>query len=321
MSILITGGAGFVGSFLIRSLLKRNEKVVIIDTNLETPSMKEILTPAEQQQVRQIRGDIADPVSFYRTVKEEKVDRIVHLAMISGRLENDPWESVRINVNGTMTSFEAARLFDIKRVVWASTAQVFGRHTGLARDFGTTVLTDDTVCRPRDMYTAVKTLDEYLGGHYHRKFGVDTRGLRPIGVFGPGRRGLGRGAVLTEMIKAAAFGKPFNLPYGDLALPLSYVEDVARAFEAALYYEGRELTGRVVNIGAYSTTHRELAEITRRLVPGAEITVGPGDDGEPITLPVDNSGLSKATGFKMEVSLEEAIRRTMAHLRTMEKKG
>jgi nucleoside-diphosphate-sugar epimerase len=321
MAILITGGAGFIGSFLIRSLLKRGERVVIIDTNLETPSMKEILTPGEQQQILQIRGDIADPVFFYRTVKEQQVDRIVHLAMVSGRVENDPWESVRINVTGTMTSFEAARLFGIKRVVWASTAQVFGRHTALARNFGMTVLTDDTVRRPRDMYTAVKSLDEYMGEHYQKKFGVDTRGLRPIGVFGPGRRGSGRGALLTEMVKAAAFGKPFNLPNGDLALPLSYVEDVARAFEVALYYEGTELTGRVVNIGAHSTSHRELAEITRRVAPGAEITVGPGDDGEPITLPVDNSGLSKATGFKMEVSLEEAIRRTMEHFRRMEKKA
>jgi nucleoside-diphosphate-sugar epimerase len=310
MSILVTGGAGFIGSYVVRALVRRGESVVVLDANLETTPLRRLLEPADLEQVVQLRVDIADPLVVFRAVQEHHVRRIIHLATISIAGENDPWNSVRVNVQGTLAAFEAARLFDVGRVVWASSAQVYGRHTPYSKEFGGPLM-DEGPHRPWTVYSASKSLCEYMGKHYHRKFGLDLRGLRPVGTFGPGRQG-GLTAYVTAMVKAAALGEPYTVPNGDQAMPMAYVEDSARAFELALYYEGSEMTGRTLNIGGFSTTNREMAEIVRRVIPDAQITVLPGDGGEPVTLPFDNSTFCRLTGFRLEVSLEEGIRRSLA---------
>ncbi len=312
MSVLITGGAGFIGSWLARSLLRRGESVVVVDANFETTPLRRMLSPDEAQRIVQIRADVADPVSVFRVVHEHQVDRIVHLAMISTRGEADPWEGVRVNVQGTQTIFEAARLFGVNRVVWASTDLGFGPHGPAPDQVGP--IGDTGPYRPWNIYSACKALGEYLSVHYHRNFGLDLRGLRPCGTFGPGRQA-GLVLYVTEMIRAAVLGQEFTVPNGEQALRMCYVEDSARAFETALYHEGPELTGRTHNIGGYPTTNREMVEMVRRALPGAKINVLPGDAGEPRTLPIDNSNFSRITGFRLQFSLEDGVRRSVEYFK------
>ncbi len=310
MSILVTGGAGFIGSFVTRSLLKRGEEIVVLDANVDNSPLSKILGRDEIERLALVRGDVADSVALFRLVREHRVDRIVHLAMFSSlRGESSPWEGVRVNVQGTLNCFEAALLFGIDRVVWASSVQVFGRHTPYSKEFGGP-LRDDGPHRPWNVYSACKSLCDYMGNHYHRKFDLDVRGLRPCGTFGPARMP-GLTTYISDMLRAVAYGEPYTIPDGEAALPHAYVEDSARAFVVALYHEGPGLSGRSLNVGGHPTTHRQMAEIARKVVPEARITVLEGDGGEPVTLPIDNSGLSRATGFQLEYSLEDGVRATI----------
>ncbi len=118
------------------------------------------------------------------------------------------------------------------------------------------------------------------------------------------------------MIYHAAVGQPYTCPNGEQALPLVYAEDSSRGFEAGLYYEGSALTGKTHTIGGYSTTHGEMAAIVKRLVPEAELTVLPGDGGEPLTLPQDNGPFCQVTGFQLRYSLEDGVRKTVEFFRS-----
>ncbi len=316
MKVLIVGGCGFLGSHLARFIMERGDEVVVQDVQTEDSPFRWVLTPREQAAAVVAEGDAADPIFFYRLIRDHRVERLVHLAVFPSESgESDPAASVRVNVMGTIAAFEAARIGLVERVVWASSTQVFGRHTSYAAEFGHKPITDTSPHRPWTVYSATKSLCEYLCAHYYRNWGTDLRGLRPIGTFGPGRRG-GLVGHITRMIYHAAVGQPYTCPNGEQALPLVYAEDSSRGFEAGLYYEGSALTGKTHTIGGYSTTHGEMAAIVKRLVPEAELTVLPGDGGEPLTLPQDNGPFCQVTGFQLRYSLEDGVRKTVEFFRS-----
>lgn len=315
MRVLITGGCGFIGSYLARFVMERGDEVVVQDVKVDGSPFTWVLTPEEQKRAKVSQGDVAEPTYLFRLLREEGIDRIVHLAVLQGPPgENEPATSVRVNVQGTVSVFEAARLGLVSTVVWASSPQVFGRHTPYAAEFGDQPIRDAGPHRPWTMYSATKSLCEYMASHYHRNWGLDLRGLRPIGTFGPGRQG-GQVAHITRMMEAAARGQPHTCPDGDLALPLVYVEDSARACEAALYYEGTELSGKTFTTGGYLTTHRQMAEIVKHVQPDAQIEVLSGDGGEPLTLSWDTRPFEQITGYKLRFSLEDGVRRTIEFFR------
>ncbi|MCC7104844.1 MAG: NAD(P)-dependent oxidoreductase [Chloroflexi bacterium] len=315
MRVLIVGGCGFLGSYLARFIMERGDQVVVQDVKTVDTPFQWVLTPEEQKQATVLEGDAVDATYVYRMLKEHRIDRIVHLARYaSENAEVEPMASVRVNVEGTLVAFEAARLGLVETVVWASSTQVFGRHTPYAAEFGNQPLRDDGPHRPWSIYSATKSLCEYLGGHYHRNWGTDLRGLRPIGTFGPGRRG-GLVGHITKMMYAAAVGNPYTCPNGEQALPLVYAEDSSRGFEYGLYYSGKALSGKTHTIGGYTTTHGQMAELVRKVVPDSRITVLPGDSGEPLTLPSDSSPFAEATGFQLQYSLEDGVRKTIEFFR------
>ena len=316
MRVLIIGGCGFLGSYLARFIMERGDDVVVQDVQPENSPFRWVLTPAEQARATVVGGDAAEASYVFRLLQDHKIDRLVHLASYtSGSLaESEPAISVRVNVQSTIVAFEAVRLGLVGTLVWASTTQVFGRHTPYAAEFGNKPILDTSPHRPWSVYSATKSLGEYLVGHYHRNWGVDIRGLRPIGTFGPGRRG-GLVGHITNMIYHAAVGAPYVCPNGDQALPMVYAEDSSRGFEAGLYYNGTALSGLTHTIGGYLTTHGQMAEIVKQVVPDARITVLPGDGGEPITLPQDNTPFCEATGFQLAYSLEDGVRKTVEFFR------
>lgn len=316
MQVLIVGGCGFLGSYLARYILERGDEVVVQDVRTDDSPFTWVLTPEEQSRVTVLGGDTVDATYLNRIVREHRVDAIVAMSRYaSPTADAEPYASARVNVMGAIAVFEAARLGLVDRVVWASSTQVFGRHTPYAGEFNVDRIVDTGPHRPWDLYSATKSLGEYLVGHYTERFGVDVRGVRPIGTFGPGRRG-GHVGHVTRMIYHAAVGEPYVCRNGDQALPLAYVEDSSRGFEAALYHEGKALTGRTLTVGGYTTTHREMAEIVTRVIPDARITVEPGDGGEPLTLPQDNTPFREATGFELRYSLEDGVRATVDFFRT-----
>ena len=167
MAKLITGGLGFIGSHLARKLVGLGEDVVLFDIATQAKLIDDI-----KDEVKIVRGDLSNWAHVLHTVKKYDVDCIYHTgALLSTTAEEDPLTAYMVNANGTLYVLEAARLFDVKKVIYLSTAATYG--PGLPER-----ISDDEVQRPTTMYGVTKVFCERLGEYYHRKFGLNFRGAR-----------------------------------------------------------------------------------------------------------------------------------------------
>jgi len=267
MSILITGGTGFIGVGLARRLLEKGEDVVLFDVAIAHQRIADI-----KNKVKVIQGDLKVWNEVLNAVKENKVHGIFHLgSMLSLPSEENPWAAFQTNVCGTFYVFEAARLFGVEKVVFASTAATYGSGTG-------EVIGDDTLQRPITMYGSCKLYGELLGRFYRRKFGLDFRSLRYCAVMGPGVKTIAVTQFYPWMVENAALGKPFEcFAAEDAAVPVTYFKDAIRAI-SMLYYTPRENIKTVVyNIAGVSParTAKELETSIRKFIPDAKITYKP----------------------------------------------
>jgi len=176
MPKLITGGMGFIGTYLARALLKDGEEVVLFDIVPSSPLIRDI-----KDKVKIVRGDLSSWAEVLEVVKTYKIDGIYHTgALLSASAEEKPITAYQVNAGGTFNILEAAKLFDIERVVYLSTIASYG--LGIPD-----VVDEDTIQMPISMYGVTKVFSERLGEYYNRKFGVDFRGVRLPAVIGPGR--------------------------------------------------------------------------------------------------------------------------------------
>jgi len=268
LSILITGGTGFIGLGLARRLVERGENVVLFDI---APRFELIADIKDKAKV--IQGDLTVWSEVMNVVKENNVQGIFHLgAMLSETSESNPWASFQSNVLGTMHVLEAARLFGIKRVVFSSAVATFG--PGRASD----VITDETLQRPTTMYGIGKLFGELLGRFYRRRFDLDFRCLRYCAVIGPGAKSKALAQYNAWMIESATLGKAFECYVSeDTAIPVTYFKDAIRAAET-LYDAPKEKIKTVCyNISGVSPvqTAKELELAIKKLIPEAKITYKP----------------------------------------------
>ena len=272
MSILITGGTGFIGAGLARRLVERGEDVVLFDIVPRIERVTDI-----KDKVKMVPGDLKVWPEVLNVVKDNKIEGIFHLgSMLSLPSEANPWASFQTNVTGTMHVLEAARLFGVKRVVFASTAGTYGLGTG-------EVITDETIQRPITMYGAGKLYGELLGRFYRRKFELDFRALRYCAVMGPGVKTMAVTQYNAWMVENAALGKPYEcFVTEDTAIPVTYFKDAIRAIEM-LYYAPREQIKMVCyNISGVSPAQsaKQLEMAIKEFIPEAKITYKP----DPVTM-------------------------------------
>ena len=267
MSILITGGTGFIGIGLAHQLVERGKDIILFDVAPQTERVADI-----KDKVKIVRGDLKVWPEVMNVVKENNVEDIFHLgAMLSVPSDRNPWSSFQTNVAGTMYVLEAARLFGIKRVVFPSSIASYGLGTG-------EVITDETLQRPITMYGAGKVYGELLGRFYRRKFDLDFRCLRYCGVIGPGVKTPGIAQYNAWMIENAILGKPFEcFVTEDTAVPVTYFKDAIHA-TLMLHDATREQIKTVsYNISEVSPapTAKELELTIKKFIPDAKITYKP----------------------------------------------
>ncbi len=304
MSILITGGCGFIGVNLARVYLDKGEKVVILDSAPE-----EWLPHDLRGQARYIQGDITNWVEVVDAVKDNQVRDIFHLAgILSAPSEANPSRSYRVNVEGTFHVMEAARICDVKKVLFSSSMGVYG----VSRD---QVVTDDTIQQPNIMYGVTKAFDELLGRYYSLRYGIDFRGIRFPQLVGPGVRSGGFGQYNPGMIEAAAAGRPYEVWVPEeTVVPLLYIKDAVRSLELLYEADPSGIKTRSYNLGQItpSPTARKLADIVKRYVPGAEITFKPDPRAveviQSIPATIDGSNASKEWGWHILYSAEDMVR-------------
>jgi len=280
MSILVTGGTGFLGAGLARRLLNRGEDVALFDLVPRIERVADI-----KDKVKVIRGDIGVWPEVFNAVKENNVEGIFHLgAMLSLPSEDNPWASYQTNVAGTMHVLEAARLFGVKRIVFASSGGTYGLGTG-------DVITDETIQRPINMYGIGKLFGELLGRFYRRKFGLDFRCVRYCGVvIGPGYTTKAVPIYIPWMIQHAALGKsePFECWVSEgAAIQIMYFKDVVQGTEM-LYYAPKEQIKTIcynLSAGTQVPTVKDVEMAIKKFIPEAEFTYKP----DPVTMEILHS--------------------------------
>lgn len=267
MNYLITGGSGFIPSYVVKGLLAEGHKVVNLDLYPDRWVYKNVLSDEERKEVMTVRGDITNFVLLLNTVKDHSIDKIIHMvACIWPTSDLDPILATQVNCVGTNYVFEAARILGVRKVVWASSSAVFGP----AEKYEGEYIGDDAPHYPDNVYGACKSYQEFMGNHYFNNFGVDNIGLRFSIVYGYGRD-RGTSAFASEMIEKTALGEPYNLPYPTSAvISWEYVEDTARAIIMAS--KASKTRTRVFTTGGDYRPIGEAVNYIKKLMPEAKIT-------------------------------------------------
>jgi UDP-glucose 4-epimerase len=307
MSYLVTGGTGFVGSYISRALVRSGEKVIAYDFMPNTTVMDMIMSPEERNTISIVQGDVSDFLQLARTVEENKVTRIIHLSsMLHPASNENPALAERINNLGQINVFECARVFDIEKIVWASSVVVFGPPSMYAEEY----LLNDAPHAPTHVYGACKSHCEFLANHYHKTWGVDHIGLRFTIVYGPGRT---RGATsfVHKLMIEPALGKPTVVPYGDDVIDWQYVEDIA-SLVIKCSKVGQTRT-HIFNTKFDIRSIGEAKKYVESIIPDADITLEPGTFG--IAWKLDDSLLQEEIGFIPEFSMEKGILSTINFFR------
>jgi len=265
MAKLITGGLGFIGVYLARALLKKGEDVVLFDVMTKSPLIHDI-----KDKVKIVQGDLASWAEVMEVVKEYKIDGIYHTgALLSASAEEKPITAYRVNAGGTFNILEAARLFNVERVIYLSTIATYG--LGIPE-----TVNEDTIQMPISMYGVTKVFSERLGEYYYRKFGVDFRAVRLPSVIGPGRGSGGASAYSTLMISEPALKRPYQVfVEEDVIMPLLYIKDCVDCLILLYEADNSKLKRRVYCIAGFSPTAKEIFDEVKRILPGADIQFKP----------------------------------------------
>lgn len=264
MRILVTGAGGQVGLDLIGELRARGHEVHGSDV-ARRPSAQ-ILDP----QVPWHALDVTDAERVTGLVGELDVQRIYHLAAIlSARGETDPQRTYLINQQGTWNVLEACRKRGVEQLVFTSTIAVYG--PGLPP-----TVPDDVPLHPTTMYGVTKAAGELLGEYYHRRYGLDFRGVRFPGLISAVMPGGGTSDYAPFMyVEGVRRGAYDAFCRANTRIPLMYMPDGIRALVELPEAPREQLTRCIYNIAAFSPTAAEIAQSVARALPDVRIGFAP----------------------------------------------
>jgi UDP-glucose 4-epimerase len=251
--ILVTGGAGFIGSHLIDKLVRKGFEVTVLD-NFSTGRIENIKHHLEKEKFRFIESDIRDRNDVEEAL--EGMDAIFHLAAITSIPYSMKYPKItyEVNVNGTRNLLEACLRSNIERFIYLSTCAVYGEPEYLPVD-------ENHPTNPISPYAKSKLKAEQACMAFQEAYGLKTTIFRPFNIYGPRQRNDSYGGVIANFIERLREGKP-PVIYGDgtQTRDFIYVEDVVRAFMTALNRD--DAVGRIFNIAnGVPTSINQLAQL------------------------------------------------------------
>jgi UDP-glucose 4-epimerase len=307
MNVMVTGGTGFVSSYVLRELLQRGCKVVAFDYAVNTQSIADIV-----DRIEVVRGDVRDVTEIMDIIKKNDVNRVVHTAsLLTADSQKRPYSALAINVQGTANVLEAARLADIDQVVYMSSTAVYG-YTEEGK-----VVDEEYPKNPITIYGASKLFCEHYGLNYSKEFGLGFISLRFPIIYGPWQSSRGFSSF-KEIIEKPCFGEVARVPSGgDQKYDGIYVKDIADSIVTSCLV--REPRAGVFNIGTGELhTLHELADIVKKIIPTAVFEIGRGlDVAEPIKGPMCIEKAFGELGFKPKFSLEQGVRDYISTMRKL----
>ncbi len=262
---LVTGGTGFIGSHLVRLLLDNGKKVVASNISGSARNLEDV-----KDQVNITRADISSFTDVLRLVETHKPSTIYHIgAMLAPSCDDNPQAGIQTNAIGTYHILEAARIFGVRQVIFASSMSVLSGSVSPEP-----VLNDYSVTRPDFIYGAAKLFSENLGLFYKRKYGLDYRGIRLPNVIGPGALTHGYLEYFNKTIEESAKGHPYTCYVGpQTKIPVLHIQDAVRAFiELFAAPIAKIKTVNYIALGPTPMpTHADLVNIVKAKIPGAKI--------------------------------------------------
>ncbi len=302
-NVLVTGGAGFIGSHLTDALVKRNCAVTVLD-NLSTGNQANLRHLGDS--IRFVRGDIRDP---------ELVDELVagcalifHQAAVVSvpQTVEDPMESARVNEIGTLNLLEAARKHQVKRMVMASSCAVYGDDPQMPKHEG-------MIPKPLSPYAVQKRTSELYAAIYPNLYSLETVCLRYFNVFGPRQDPSSpySGVISIFMTQAAQRQAPLIHGDGNQTRDFIFVQDVVRA--NLLAAQSRQAVGRALNIGTGRFVR--INDLWKMIAMMSDLELkpqyGPARAGDIRESFADIAQAKSLLGFTPEYSFEKGLQATL----------
>jgi nucleoside-diphosphate-sugar epimerase len=315
MRVLLTGGYGFFGAWIVRNLIERGDESFIYDLKEDPYRLRLILADEQVRRVTFVPGDVTDQAGLKAAIDKHRISHVIHLAGLQvPTCRANPILGAKVNVIGTLAIFEAVRESQpqVQRLVYASSAAVFGPPEA----YPPGPLGDDVKLIPSTHYGWFKCCNEGNARVYFQDHGLSSIGLRPWTVYGVGRD-VGMTSEPTKAIQALALGQPYHISYGGWQ-DLQYIDDVAQAFIRCLEapYQGAKsynLRGAVVDLPAF---HKALCDVDGR----AAQLITYGDRQIGIAYDLDDSALERDLGPMPKTPLREGIRNTLEMFKRIAKR-
>jgi len=256
--VLITGGAGFIGSNLAEVLLKQENEVVVLD-NFSTGKMENLIPFAGEKKFNLIVGDVRNIADCRRAV--DGVDFVLHEAALGSvpRSVKDPMVTTEVNILGFVNMLYAAQEAKVKRFVYAASSSTYG-------DSKTLPKIEENIGNPLSPYAITKYVNELYAKNFHDLYGIDTIGLRYFNVFGQRQDPFGAYAAVIPrfVISLMKHESPVINGDGSYSRDFTYVDNVIQANQLALLAERAEAVNQVYNVAfGESTTLNQLFEYLR----------------------------------------------------------
>jgi len=300
--VLVTGGSGFIGTWVLRDVLARGAKAVVVDVVPGGERWRRVLGERAGDVVW-ADADLTDPRSLLGVLERHSVSHIVHLAaMLTPACQHDPWLGFRVNVSGGVAVFEAARRSGrVKAISYASSYAVYGPECGDEADSN----------RPTMFYGAFKQAVDLIAEQYWRHFALPSVAVRPHVVYGPERdQGLTAGPSLAA--KAAATGADYHIGYTGHA-NYDYIEDVARAFVRAAFECPPGAS--VVDLKGEPATPEDFLHAIEAAAPGGSARITVEGPPMPVSVPPNPNYIENLFPDWQATSLREGVAKTVEFYR------
>ncbi len=305
---IVTGGTGFIGSHLAHELITRGRRVLVLDRNFSSERVRYLPRDTDAVEV-----DVLFVDKLTDAFRPFPGAQVFHCAGLDSHDSlKDPALAFEVNVYGAWNVLEAARAAGIAQTILVSSVETFGEY--VREPVG-----NDSPQYPRTLYGTTKVCMERIADQFARDHDVDCRGLRLPTVMGPGRQTRTASAFSTEMIAAAALGKPYVIKTSpNSRLPLMYVDDAARALCELAEAERGALSRRFYNLNGFAASAEMLRDNVLKHMPWAQLEFASG--AAPINNKVvlerfDDSLAHGDWKWRLRYPLEVAIQRFIQAIR------
>jgi UDP-glucose 4-epimerase len=301
-AVLVTGGSGFIGTWVLRDLLEAGKRVIALDVRPATERWSRVLG-ARAKDVVFSDVSLIDRDGLAALMKQHDVSHVIHLAaLLTPDCQQDPFRGCQVNVLGSTAVFDAARMAgSVQAIAFASSYAVYGHASA-------------TTPRPPMFYGAFKQAVDLIAEQYWTHFGLRSLAIRPHVVYGPEREiGLTAGPSLA--CRAAVRGESYQIGYTGAA-GYDYVEDVARAFVRGVFECPAGAT--FADLPSEPVTTHEIVRIIERCLPAATGRILVTGPAIPENIPSDFRDLRQVLPGWKPTSLASGIARTIAYYRSAE---